>query len=239
MFFPTRRCRAPLVVADRAERGPRPAEPVWWLSIRSLDVFMRLVGRLEVHGADRIPHGSALLVANHVSWLDPLALLVAVHRSRARKIRFVALPSLFEAPVVGWFLRAGKHIPAYDGVQARRTLRAVLKALEGGELVLVYPEGGIPRPGQTLAPAAGVGVLLRRIQAPVVPIVTRGLERRARWYAGRRHAAVLVGEPIPTYPSQGRARPAELAHEALAAVCALHRELTVLDTARSAGSAGA
>lgn len=209
---------------SRARRsGQAGREPVWWVTIRVLDMFMRLAGRLDLRGTENIPDGPALLVANHVSWLDPIALIVAVHRATGRRLRFVVMPSLFRAPVVGWFLAAGRHIPAHDGAQARTTLAAVLAALEAGELVLVYPEGGIPRLPHTAPARPGVGVLLRRAKAPVVPVATAGLERRRRWYAGRRHARLLVGLPLdtdPRGPLRG-SRPADAAEHALASVRAL------------------
>lgn len=177
---------------------------------------------------ERLPAGGALLVANHVSWLDPIVLLVAVHRIGRRRLRFVALPSLFDAPVSGWFLRKGRHIPARTGNGARTTLRDAVGALREGELVLLYPEGAIPRAGQLLPAQPGVGIIADRADVPVVPVATRGFERRRRWFAGRRrHGVLVIGEPVPVDTSGSRRdRQFALSEAALEHVRALERGLT-------------
>lgn len=176
---------------------------------------------------ERLPAGGALLVANHVSWLDPIVLLVAVHRIGRRRLRFVALPSMFDAPVSGWFLRKGRHIPARTGNGARTTLKDAVGALREGELVLLYPEGAIPRAGQLLPAQPGVGIIAERAGVPVVPVATRGFERRRRWYAGRRHGVLVIGEPVTVVTSGSRRdRQLALSDAALEHVRALERGLT-------------
>lgn len=218
---------------------PSRAEPVWWIVVRALDLAIRLFGTAQVSGAEKIPDGGAVLVANHVSWLDPVVLLVAIHRHTGRRLRIVTLDSLFKAPVVGWFLKAGRHIPASTGPAARTTLRCATEALQAGELVLVYPEGGIPAPGQVLAAQPGVGMLAHRADVPVIPIASVGLERRAHWWLGRRRARLAIGDPVrPPVGAARRQRHVLLSQAALSEVRRLRADLerTAPGTAASADS---
>jgi 1-acyl-sn-glycerol-3-phosphate acyltransferase len=153
--------------------------------------------RLRIEGLDRIPAtGPALLVANHVSFLDP-AVLLAVANRRRRKIRFLCVAEAFEKPVLGSLLRAGRQIPVGDSHGTRaNALAAALDALARGEVVLVYPEGTIPTNDPAIGqvrPQRGAGVLALTAGVPVVPIASRGLERgRPPWRPWRRWPARIV-----------------------------------------------
>ena len=177
--------------------GGPPA--VWWVSIRVLDLAVRLVVRVRVTGAEHLPPaGGALLAANHVSALDPVVLLVVAHRC-GRKVRFLGVRELHERRLLGWFARAGRHIPVVQGSPSRGPLLAAEHALRAGELVLVYPEGTIPPEGQEPAARGGVGLLAMRADVPVVPLRSRGLERAVvrGWRPWRRlRAGVVIGPPV-------------------------------------------
>lgn len=172
---------------------------VWWVSVRVLDLAVRLLGSVTVTGREHLPaSGGALLAANHVSALDPVVLLVVGHRS-GRKVRFLGVQEVHDHPVVGWFVRAGRHIPVVQGSPSRAPLIAAEQALRAGELVLVYPEGTIPQEGARLAAKGGVGLIALRAGVPVVPVRSRGLERAAvrGWRPWRRlHASVSIGAPV-------------------------------------------
>jgi len=184
-------------------------EPVWAVSIRVLDVAVRVLTRLDVQGLAHLPaSGPALVVANHVSYLDPVVLVVLAHR-RGRKLRFLGVAEAFRRPVTGWFLRAGRHIPI--GADGERTvaLRSAREALQRGELVLIYPEGTIPGRQPVREAQGGAGLLALTTGVPVVPVVTGGLERRAGSLRLRRPACAVVGPPVDLSAAQdlrGRAR---------------------------------
>jgi 1-acyl-sn-glycerol-3-phosphate acyltransferase len=196
-------------------------EPVWWVAVRVLDLVVRAVVDLRIVGLDRIPPmGAALLAANHVSFLDPVVVLVTGHRA-GRKVRFLAVQEAFERPVSGWFLRVGRHIPVAEGAGQLRALRAVHAALADGELVLVYPEGTIAAaPGA--AARRGAGWLAVTGGVPVVPIGTAGLERRKRApRLRRRRARVFIGAPVALddlADRHGRTRDLAVSDRILAAV---------------------
>lgn len=183
--------------------GPAPYDGgnpvVWAVCIRALDLALRVLGTVRVRGAEHLPRtGAALLAANHVSHLDPVVLLVVAHRC-GRKVRIMGVQEVSDRPLVGRFVRAGRHIPVVQGSPSRAPLLAAQQALAAGELVLVYPEGTIPEPGAEVAAKGGVGLLAGRTGVPVVPLRSRGLERGAlaSWRPWRRlHATVDVGPPV-------------------------------------------
>lgn len=178
------------------DSGP-PA--VWWVSIRVLDLVVRLLGPVRVTGTQHLPtQGGALLAANHVSALDPVVLLVVAHRC-GRKVRLVGVREVHDRRLLGWFAQAGRHIPVVQGSASRAPLLAAEQALRAGELVLVYPEGTIPQEGQEAAAKGGVGLLALHAGVPVVPLRSRGLERAVvrRWRPWRRlRAGVAIGPPV-------------------------------------------
>ncbi len=184
-----------------------PGPPVvWWVAIRVLDLGVRLFGPVHVAGGEHLPgRGGALLAANHVSAVDPVVLLVVAHR-HGRKVRFLGVREVVEHPLVGWLVRAGRHIPVVQGAPSRAPLQAAERALRAGELVLVYPEGTIPGEGAAVAAKGGIGLLALRAGVPVVPLRSRGLERARvrRWRPWRRlRASVTVGPPVELPDVQG------------------------------------
>jgi 1-acyl-sn-glycerol-3-phosphate acyltransferase len=185
------------VTEPAAYDGGNPV--VWAVCVRVLDLALRALGTVRITGAEHVPRsGAALLAANHVSHLDPVVLLLVAHRC-GRKVRVMGVQEVHERPLVGRFVRAGRHIPVVQGSPSRAPLRAAEQALAAGELVLVYPEGTIPEAGARVAAKGGVGLLTVRAGVPVVPLRSRGLERAAlaSWRPWRRlRATVAVGPPV-------------------------------------------
>jgi 1-acyl-sn-glycerol-3-phosphate acyltransferase len=130
-----------------------------------------LLADLRVVGAERIPaRGGVLLAANHVSFLDPVVLAVALYPCGRRKVRFVALADLFDQPLVGWVLRGTRMIPVARGRGVERMAEDAGAAPKAGQAVLVYPEGTIVPPGQTRPARPGAGLVALRASGPVLPI---------------------------------------------------------------------
>jgi 1-acyl-sn-glycerol-3-phosphate acyltransferase len=176
--------------------GSSSREPVWWIGIRLLACFVRLAVRLGVTGLQHIPaSGPAIVVANHVSYLDPVVLVVLAHRRR-RKMRFLGSREAFERPVTGWWIRAGRNIPVGAGNEGMVAIRQAKAALARGDLVLIYPEGTIPGAEPVSTAKGGAGLLALTCGAPVIPVATAGLERGAQPWWRRRRASAVIGPPI-------------------------------------------
>lgn len=132
--------------------------------------------RLRVKGLDKIPEkGAALVVCNHVSFVDSLIVGAASHRP----IRFVMYYKIYQAPVLGWIFRMAKAIPIAgkkeDPVLMERAFEEVEKCLAEGELVGIFPEGMITYTGDMNPFRPGVERILEKSPVPVVPMALRGL----------------------------------------------------------------
>ncbi|HAM01353.1 MAG TPA: HAD-IB family hydrolase [Acidimicrobiaceae bacterium] len=137
--------------------------------------------RFEIRGVEHIPsRGPALLASNHRSYFDVAALAMVAARL-GRPVRFLAKRELFDAPVVGQIARALGGISVDRGSRSDAPLREARRALEAGEVVVILPQGTIPRGRAffepTLAAKTGVARLAAMTGAPVVPIGLWGTER--------------------------------------------------------------
>jgi 1-acyl-sn-glycerol-3-phosphate acyltransferase len=122
-------------------------------------------------GGDRIPRcGPALLVANHESFLDPLL----VGMSAYRHLRYLARKTLFKHPLFGAYLRSVGCVPVDQQGVAKEGLKAALDLLHAGEAVLVFPEGERTRTGGMQPLKPGIHLLIKRSQAPVIPVGVAG-----------------------------------------------------------------
>lgn len=140
-------------------------------------VMVRTLYRLRPHGIEgNVPdEGAALLVCNHVSYMDALILSATI----PRPVRFVMYYKIFNIPVMRWIFRTAKAIPIAgareDPALMQRAFDEADAALAEGELVCIFPEGALTRDG-TMAPfKSGVEKILERRPVPVVPMALRGM----------------------------------------------------------------
>ena len=139
-------------------------------------LFSRLLYRIRVNGKKHIPqNGAALIVANHVSYIDALILMGLANRP----IRFVMDKSLSELPVLKYFFRHAGVIPICSPKQCLETYNQAFdqidEALNQGQLVCIFPEGRITRNGQVNEFRPGVERILASNPVPVVPVALKGL----------------------------------------------------------------
>ena len=139
-------------------------------------VLTRLVYRFRVRGEEHIPvQGAAILVCNHVSYVDAMLLMAA----SPRPIRFIMDHRIFAAPVLGWLFRLAKAIPIapqrVDPQAYERAFAEARRVLEDGELLCIFPEGGITRDGALGEFKGGVMKILQTHPVPVVPLALTNL----------------------------------------------------------------
>ena len=135
---------------------------VWLLS--------RFVYRVRIYDIANLPErGPGLLVANHVSWLDGVLLLLA----SSRPIRMVAYAEYVEGKWIGWLSRLFGIIPIRPGAGPRalmQSLNTARDALIAGDLVCIFAEGQITRTGQLQKFERGLLKILKGTDAPVIPV---------------------------------------------------------------------
>ena len=139
-------------------------------------VLTRCIYRFHVRGEDHIPsQGAAILVCNHVSFIDAVLLMAA----SPRPIRFVMDHRIFATPVLGWLFRLSKAIPIApqreDPAAYERAFAQACAVLEDGELLGIFPEGGITRDGSLGEFRGGVMKILQSKAVPVVPLALQNL----------------------------------------------------------------
>jgi 1-acyl-sn-glycerol-3-phosphate acyltransferase len=172
-----------------------------------------LTGRGRFEATEHLPErGGALVVANHVSHLDPIFTGLLVHRSR-RVPRFLAKHSLWDVPVLGSVLRGSGQIPVYrDSADAQESLRAGTTALREGKVVVIYPEGTITRDpdGWPMHSRTGVARLALTADVPVIPTVHWGTREVLDGYnkrfrpLPRTTVTVRCGPPVDLTAYRGR-----------------------------------
>jgi 1-acyl-sn-glycerol-3-phosphate acyltransferase len=177
-----------------------------WLLVRTL-YRARLHG-IEKHVPDR---GPALIVCNHVSYMDALILAASI----PRPVRFVMYYRIFNIPVMRWIFRTAKAIPIAgakeDPELMRRAFEEVDAALADGQIVGIFPEGGLTRDGEIAPFKGGVERILARRPVPVVPMALKNMwdsmwskrdGRLARMRVPRRFRAQV--EVVADAPIDGR-----------------------------------
>lgn len=170
--------------------------------------------RVGKSGFEHIPRtGPAVLVCNHVSFVDSVVIMAAVRRP----IRFVMDHRIHQTPVVGFLFRHSRTIPIAtakeDPAMKEAAFAEVAHALRNGELIGLFPEGRITQTGEINHFRYGVGRIVEETPVPVVPMALRGLwgsffSRRygpamskpllLRWLA---KVELVVGEAVP--PERG------------------------------------
>ena len=160
----------------------------------------RCVYRFKINGNENIPvHGPAVLTCNHVSFIDPVLLMAA----SPRPIYFVIDHRIFSLPVLGWMFRLAKAIPVASRAENPALYEAAFEraaqVLLNGDLLAIFPEGGLTPDGELQAFKGGIMKILgnaRRdgLNVPVIPMALTNLWgsffSRVKQLGGKRVAMV-------------------------------------------------
>ena len=184
--------------ASRRAPGRSRVAVLWWDGWR---FFMEMVVAasfgLRISGREFIPRtGPVLYLSNHQSFLDPM-LSAAV--ARDRPFRPFARETLFRGPL-GWLLSSLGGMPVSGTGSDKSVMRAALKELSEGRCVLIYPEGSRTPDGALHPFKSGIGLLLRRSDATIIPVGMDGSfnawPRQRSMPCWRQAIELEVGEPI-------------------------------------------
>ena len=178
---------------------------------------LRLIGWLLIHSVYRInkqdlhhipEEGAALVVCNHVSFVDPIILLAL----SPRPARFVMYYSFYELPIIKWVFKSLRSIPIATKRERPELLEqamdTIAQSLDDGHLVFIFPEGGITKNGEIAKFQPGMEQILKRNPVPVVPVALRGMW--GTWFSRHKGRAmkgfptrfmsrisVVSGPPVP------------------------------------------
>ncbi|QUJ68250.1 MFS transporter [Photobacterium sp. GJ3] len=153
-----------------------------YIYLQAPDFFWRFLVWIVSHTMYRVSHrqlehipkeGGALIVCNHVSYMDALLLAGAC----PRPIRFIMDEAIFKMPLIKTFCSACKVIPiaAKDRRSIQKAFEEVEYYLSQGELVCIFPEGKLTHDGEIGPFMRGIDLILRRSPAPVIPMALQGL----------------------------------------------------------------
>ena len=184
-----------------------PGEPVLKFMIRVLNVLLGPITHRDWRGQQNLPQsGGIVVVANHISNVDPLVLAQYLAYS-GRWPHYLAKASLFSIPVVGRIIRAMGQIPVHrDSGAARQAVRFADEAIEQGKAVVIYPEGTITF-DPDLWPMEGRSGAVRialKTGCPVIPVgqwgaqdIMWGKKIHFPHLLPRKTLRVITGTPVP------------------------------------------
>ena len=161
----------------------------------------RLVCRYRVSGRQNVPaSGPLLIVANHLSWYDPLILGVVL----PRRVWFFTKQEIFRWPIVGGLCLLTGQIPVQRGASDRAALERALAYLRQGRAVMIFPEGTVERQEQMLPARTGAAMLALRSGATILPVAHTGTRRILRslrsWFP---RVCIEIGAPFtPRLPEE-------------------------------------
>jgi len=190
----------------------------------------RLAGRLffrfrVIHRERMIQSGPVILAMNHQSYLDPP--LAGTTCDRA--IYFLARRTLLDVPLLGWVLPKLNVIPVNQEGVDRSAIKAVIRVLQAGNGVLVFPEGSRTFDGTLQPGEPGMGLMIAKTLAPVVPMRIFGAREALPRSGGRLRfvpITVVIGEPIffsaADIQPGGKDLYARLSDRVMKAIAALH-----------------
>ncbi|HHW07354.1 MAG TPA: 1-acyl-sn-glycerol-3-phosphate acyltransferase [Clostridia bacterium] len=168
----------------------RILRPIAWL-------ILKLWNRLEVHGLENLPpQGKLIVVANHVSVLDPIVLGVGL----PRPIRFMAKKELFDIPVLGGLISLLGSFPVDRNKTDFQAVKQSLRILASQEVLGIFPEGGTRKNATRIVFSTGAAAIALKSKSPVLPVAIIGTASIPK--------AILFGKlkvnigPVITWPQQ-------------------------------------
>jgi 1-acyl-sn-glycerol-3-phosphate acyltransferase len=193
------------------------------VAVAILKPLLLLFTKRRWSGCDQVPaEGGCLLVANHISHVDPLTFAHFVY-DNGRLPRYLAKAAVFDVPVVGAIVRGAGQIPVYRlSRDASQAFSAAVTAVQNGECVVVYPEGTISRdPGLwPMTGKTGAARIALSTGVPVIPVAQWGAQEILAPYTKRPHLiprktiSMKAGEPVDLEDLRSQPLSPAVLHEA-------------------------
>jgi len=136
-------------------------------------LFMKVLFRLRVHGAENIPGRKPFIVcSNHLSWFDPVAVGVAI--PGRYKVHFMAKRELFVNSLVGFLLRRLGAFPLNREDADYSAIKRAYQLLQNGQVLGLFPEGSRSKTGKLQKPYNGTALIAVRSGVPILPVAIVG-----------------------------------------------------------------
>lgn len=189
--------------------------------------ILNLVVKRDWRGVENVPkNGAAIVVCNHLSYLDPLTFTHFLYNN-GRAPRYLGKEQVFRVPFIGWFIKAAGQIPvSRESKDAIKGFEHAIAVLKSGHMLGVYPEGTLTR-DENLWPMkakTGVARLALETGVPVYPCASWGPERVIPPYSKkiklfpRTKVSVIMGKPVDLSKWRGRGSEPSAVEEASEAI---------------------
>lgn len=183
-----------------------PGNRFWQVILLAIvRLLIKLLLRVEITGLQHIPAtGSAVVIINHIAFLDPVMVITSLRRI----IIPLAKVEVYSLPLWGWMTRAYGSIPVRRSEVDIDAMKASLRVLRSGGMILLAPEGTRSLTYQMQPAKDGAVILALRGDAVMIPIGITGTHQvKANWLRGRRAPVRLsIGEPFRLQPSSAANR---------------------------------
>ncbi len=206
---------------------PLGTNPAFRFGAAVMRPILNLIVKRDWRGGEKLPKsGPAIVVCNHISYLDPLTFSHFLYNN-GRAPRYLGKESVFKIPIIGFIIKSAGQIPvkreSRDAIQGYEHAIAVLKA---GHLLGVYPEGTLSRDPELwpMKGKTGVARLALQTGVPVYPCASWGPERVIPPYGKRiklfprTKVTVLMGEPVDLSKWKGKSADSVAVEEATEAI---------------------
>lgn len=179
-----------------SEARKRRPNPWYWTGYALASVLAKIFFRFRVrHRERRILRGAVIIAMNHQSYLDPPLAGIA----SGREVFFLARKTLLDVPVLKFLLPRLNVIPVDQEGNDRSALKALIRSLKAGEATVVFPEGARTLDGNLQPALPGLGFVIAKTLAPVLPMRIFGAHEampRGGGYVKPHRITIVIGEPI-------------------------------------------
>ncbi len=136
-----------------------------------LRILFRILFAFKIYNLENIPKtGSFIIASNHISHLDPIAVGAFVPRN----LNYIGKKELFKNRYFGWYMRKVRVIPIDRDSLAYGTMKGLIRKIQRGEPLVIFPEGTRSNGNSFLEPEMGVGWFALKFNLPVIPAYVEG-----------------------------------------------------------------
>ena len=169
--------------------------PLYWMGYTLCNLVGKVAFDFEVYGRENlIEEGGAILASNHQSYLDPPCIGMACRND----IYYLARNTLYQRPLIGPLLKRLNTVPVDRDRGDVSSIKTIIRLLRSGHRVIIFPEGTRSSDGKLQPARAGLGMIIAKTLAPVVPVRVFGSFEALPRVGGikLRPVSVVVGKPM-------------------------------------------